>query len=627
MGKMEIPESNHQKIEQELKELKELFCSIPIGIIKCYYNKELPLIEANYWFYKMTGYTKEEWNLKFHKKCIEMIHPEDRDSIRNRLFESKENMREFKEEQYKILCADGSEKWILFSAQIIYGQNKEKYLYCSLTDINSEKNIIENLRQKAEKDALTGLYDKKAMQHLVEEYINSKNINGISALFMLDVDNFKAVNDTQGHLFGDAVLSELADGIKHNMRSTDLVGRVGGDEFSIFMKEIPSIKIAEYKAEQLLTMVKNLFCKTKQKVELSFSIGIAIFPLHGKNFSQLYQNADIALYQAKKIGKKQFVIFSEELEREKLEKARPILNSNIESNHKATNGVYQLIEYVFHTLYKTKDIIEAIPYMLDVVGKQYEVSRAYIFEDTEDGSYMNNTFEWCNHGIKSEKENLQHLGYNMIGDYYNNFDEDGVFYCKDISKLSKPQADLLKSQGICSVLQCIIYSNGKRKGFIGFDECTGNRFWTQEEINTLTLLSELLGTCLMEQRAYERELAKNEQLKRMQQQLREILDLQNAYIYLIDVKTYQLLYMNKKTEQLTPAVSISKCCYHEFFGREKPCDLCIVDMIKNGNYDSIEYQNSRYNLWVSTSAFPIQWNGKEAYLIISYDITKYKKIN
>lgn len=125
----------------------------------------------------------------------------------------------------------------------------------------------------------------------------------MGALFMIDTDNFKQINDTEGHMIGDIVLTEMASGMKKIMRDSDVVGRIGGDEFTIFMKNISSVKDAEKKAEELLYMFRHLFQKEKSFLKVTCSIGIAIYPKDGTTFKEIYARADKALYQAKIIGK------------------------------------------------------------------------------------------------------------------------------------------------------------------------------------------------------------------------------------------------------------------------------------------------------------------------------------
>lgn len=172
-----------------------------------------------------------------------------------------------------------------------------------IVNVDAEKRMMDSLRQKAERDPLTGLYDKAAIQNLIEQYLEAVQSNEKCALLMIDIDDFKVVNDTMGHLFGDAVLSDLSASIRGETRSSDLVGRIGGDEFLVFLKNIPSAQTALQKSQRFLSVVQDLFREKKNKIAISCSIGISLFPAHGHDFRSLYQCADIALYQAKGKGK------------------------------------------------------------------------------------------------------------------------------------------------------------------------------------------------------------------------------------------------------------------------------------------------------------------------------------
>ncbi|MEG0734101.1 GGDEF domain-containing protein, partial [Anaerorhabdus sp.] len=122
------------------------------------------------------------------------------------------------------------------------------------------------------------------------------------ALLMLDIDDFKDVNDRYGHAEGDRVLGEVAIELKERFRSRDIVGRVGGDEFTILMTDIPSKDVAIKKAEELCSAIRN---RRFTKCEITVSIGIA-FANDEKSFNEIYNEADEALYQAKNNGKNQF---------------------------------------------------------------------------------------------------------------------------------------------------------------------------------------------------------------------------------------------------------------------------------------------------------------------------------
>ena len=120
------------------------------------------------------------------------------------------------------------------------------------------------------------------------------------------MDNFKSLNDTYGHQAGDRFLATLAKTLRNCFRDNDIVGRIGGDEFFVLMKNVPSSTIVAEKATTLLG-VSRVFCDEYPTLDLSISIGICLSPINGSDLDTLYANADKALYQAKRNGKNQFV--------------------------------------------------------------------------------------------------------------------------------------------------------------------------------------------------------------------------------------------------------------------------------------------------------------------------------
>lgn len=169
---------------------------------------------------------------------------------------------------------------------------------------------------------------------------------------------------------------------------------------------------------------------------------------------------------------------------------------------------FQLAQYIFEMLYNTMDIQTAVKHLLEIVGRAYNVSRVYIFENSWDGKTCSNTFEWCNTGVEAQMDLLQEIPYDSLKGFRESFDENDIFYCKDITQLSKNLYDILKAQDICSVLQCAIMDDKEFVGYVGFDECRENRAWTKEQIEALTLISKVLSVFLLKQRL--KEQLKNE---------------------------------------------------------------------------------------------------------------------
>ncbi|MBR6307152.1 MAG: GGDEF domain-containing protein [Lachnospiraceae bacterium] len=168
------------------------------------------------------------------------------------------------------------------------------------------------LEDKADTDLLTDLYNKTATERKIKEYIQD-NPDSRAMMFILDIDNFKKINDTMGHAFGDTLLKTLGKEIKMEFRMTDIIGRTGGDEFMVFLKDVTDDLIIEREANRITKFFHDFKAGGDYvKYSASASIGAAIFPDDAKNFKDLYMAADQALYKAKKRGKNQLAFYNEE---------------------------------------------------------------------------------------------------------------------------------------------------------------------------------------------------------------------------------------------------------------------------------------------------------------------------
>lgn len=174
---------------------------------------------------------------------------------------------------------------------------------------SSEKN--KELEEKADTDQLTSLYNKLATERKIKEYM-SQHPNEQGLMFVLDIDNFKKINDTLGHAFGDEVLRTLGHQMGAVFRASDVVGRTGGDEFTIFLKGLNEDVLLEKEAMKLCNFFKNFQAGEYVKYAATASIGAAVFPRDGKDFETLYKAADHALYTAKKRGKSQLAFYGED---------------------------------------------------------------------------------------------------------------------------------------------------------------------------------------------------------------------------------------------------------------------------------------------------------------------------
>lgn len=177
------------------------------------------------------------------------------------------------------------------------------------------------LALKADTDLLTELNNKIATERKISEYI-ATHPDSQCLFFLFDIDNFKKINDTLGHAFGDEVLRSLGLQLRNEFRVTDIIGRTGGDEFILFLKDLNSDEVLAKEAKRL----ENLFSQFKAgeyvKYSATASIGATVYPRDAKDYQGLYKSADKALYEAKRRGKNCLVFYNKDLKEVDTEKKK-----------------------------------------------------------------------------------------------------------------------------------------------------------------------------------------------------------------------------------------------------------------------------------------------------------------
>lgn len=480
------------------------------------------------------------------------IHPEDRVELARAILELKGGLA-YSVSELRVLDQEGCYRWYRLRATLQRDeQGRPARAVGIILDIDSERRKTQRLVEQAQRDALTGLYNRGTTETFIERLLAEEGAEKAGgALFILDVDEFKQVNDRYGHLGGDVVLSDISNILQHTFRSGDVIGRIGGDEFAVFLRNVSPGEAVEQKARDLLARLRAI--GGQEGVAASCSLGIAYAPAHGRTFRALYQSADAALYQAKLQGKDGYTVFDPghcAFQQKWLDLSEPA-GGGIDSEQRSTGIGSRLAEYVFRVLSQSGDVERAVPSILGIVGKQIDVSRVYIFEFSEDGSFFNNTFEWCARGVEPRKDSLQRLPLAELGALKARFGEEGVFYCRDVGELPPARRELLRRQGIRSMLQCALRDGEKMWGFFGFDECRDNRMWTQEQVDALTLIAKILGVFLFQARI-------KEAMARNLREIEQILNQKEEPACILDLEEGRVLYANRAAAGQVPGVKLGE---------------------------------------------------------------------
>jgi len=397
----------------------------------------------------------------------------------------------------------------------------------------------------------------------------------------------------------------VASEISWMFRGTDVTARIGGDEFLVFMNNIPDRSLVENRCAALIGMIQSICREYLKKNDFTCSVGVSLAPYHGESYKVLLQNADRALYHAKQMGKNRYAIYDSSVSGNVI---ATMVNRRIDSDRDLGLAGNNLSHYVFNRLYESGDFEGTINSLIEIVGRQLNVSRVYIFENNADNTECSNTFEWCNVGISSEKDNLQNVSYiTDIPGYQDLFDEDGIFYVPDVTKLAQHLQDILGPQNICSMLQCAILDNGEFRGYVGFDDNNSARLWTKEQIDILVLLSQTISLFLLKQRG-------KEENTRTFEDIQNVLNSQYSWTYIVEPETYELKFLNRRARELVPSAEPGQKCYKVFMGRDAPCPNCPIAVESGDRVTTIK--NPHLNLDVSANANNIHWHGKNAWLLM-----------
>ncbi len=211
----------------------------------------------------------------------------------------------------RIINNRGDGVWHRIRFSVVFDENDNAVQFVgTLTDIDKEKKEKNRLIAQAETDQLTGFLNKISTALKVNELIREEDEEG--AFFIFDIDDFKKLNDTYGHRVGDIFLKEFTNKLAISFRSTDVLGRVGGEEFVLYLSGVSDNRhYIEEKAMQIQSICNSIRLEVDPEREFSCSIGIAKFPNDAKTYTALYEKADEAMYHVKNTGKKNFAFIED----------------------------------------------------------------------------------------------------------------------------------------------------------------------------------------------------------------------------------------------------------------------------------------------------------------------------
>ncbi|MCU1289673.1 MAG: diguanylate cyclase/phosphodiesterase with and sensor(s) [Acidobacteria bacterium] len=307
--------TDRKKAEEDLRKSQDRFHLVTRATNDAIWDWDLTT-EHIWWnegFQKLFGYQAEEVGSGV-ESWTSRIHPEDIERVTrdiNRLIDSRQPNWQG---EYRFRRADGSYAFVINRGYVVYENNKSVRMIGSMMDVTERKSLEEQLTHQALHDPLTKLANRVLFSNRVEHALAKidRNKNSVAVLF-LDLDNFKAVNDSLGHAAGDALLLSVADRLRVCLRNSDTPARLGGDEFAILLEETKHTEEAVMVAERIKDVLRTPFSIEGKEVFVGTSIGVAIAADASIDSEKLLRNADVAMYTAKSQGKGHYVIFEDKM--------------------------------------------------------------------------------------------------------------------------------------------------------------------------------------------------------------------------------------------------------------------------------------------------------------------------
>ncbi|WP_312612335.1 diguanylate cyclase domain-containing protein [Oscillibacter sp.] len=403
------------------------------------------------------------------------------------------------EAEFRLIAADGRYRWQWAKAAVqLGGDGRPCRVIGVISDVEEEKQAAQELADQSKRDGLTGLFHKEVARERIDVRLAAMEESETAAMLVLDVDGFRRVNDRYGHIFGDAVLSELAGVVKRTYRDGEIAARIGGDVFLVFLPSVFSQSSVLDGAHRLLNACENVMRYSGRPI--SCSVGVAMAPAHGQDCETLLQRCGHALCQAKETGGGIAVLGEADFSAE-TGKLGDLPYAEIDPETDVQMGLSRILGEILRDCRLSGGTEEAVAGALEKLGRLFHVSRVYLYESSADGEYCFNTFEWCGEGVAPLRAARQSTRCRSKDMYcHQSFDARGIFLCREGETLSAPHKRLLEERSARSILRCAVRENGYLLGFLGFDDCQFHRSWTGMQAEALSLAAKVIFTLLMQSR-------------------------------------------------------------------------------------------------------------------------------
>lgn len=530
------------------------------------------------------------------------------------LFALARSGTEYHSTEFKLNTKNGGFQWYFSTFSTIYDDDMHPIRVIGLLrNIHAQKVEQQKLLTKAETDLMTGLLNKATTESRIQKSLRELNGNTYSVFMLVDIDDFKKINDTFGHLVGDEVIISIADTLmKYTAGDYHLAGRLGGDEFCVYFSNILDTQLAIEKAALIADDLRAKYPGSADSPRVTLSIGIA-----SSNdqipYNVLLENADKALYQAKLNGKNCYSVYEENMERGKYENAR----TSPTAKNEESQGT-KLINELLSLLFSSSNTYESIEKSLASIGKSYDIDKICIWEYGYNRKFVDCTHQWCREGIHNDKQQKQHTPSALLEEL-NAMATDGIVYSSDTSLIKLNNASMSpQSEGIKKLIQSAIKINNKCLGYISFYSMDAATTWSAATLGSYKLLFKLLAEAVCTKHNLN-------SLSMLRDDTINTFDQIPAPIIVVDRDSYEIMYFNEISREYYPNISLNGKCYSSLCQESGPCIDCLLHKLSNSKNVKATKHNKFLDEFLDVAVAPIQWTPGDNSFVITTSAHKQTK--
>lgn len=393
----------------------------------------------------------------------------------------KSGKRSFRYEMHsREFSENGALKLLLIKGKTIRDAFRERSVIGCITIVSEQTKKKEiNYDSEFNKDAATDILNKRTITSYAKKVIDSNSENKVH-LCIIDLDNFKNINDTFGHMFGDEVLYTAAEILKEAVGDKGMVGRIGGDEMMIVLDKVQTHAELRGILRSIRSNIEYAYKGKKEGVNLTSSIGVASYPAHAQNYDDLFKIADKMLYRAKNNGKNRYVIYTPEIHGNVLEEAE----TENKSYSKPVDKEALMLRIIDDFLYR-----QITPYqvVLEEVAEAFGLETIDIYYDNLKRPYI----EWNNESDHDNKS-MEYVKKDNFSELFNANGVARIDYISNIEVTYPAAYQYMKSRNIVTA---VIYrmNESKKDGYVVYYKTSdSSRKWSDKDLSYLNMIGRIL---------------------------------------------------------------------------------------------------------------------------------------